>query len=39
MTLEEIFELWEKDSSINPSELGNAALDLAKLHHKYYSLF
>ena len=39
MTLEEIFELWEKDSTINPSELGNAALDLAKLHHKYYSIF
>ena len=39
MTLEEIFEQWEKDSSINPSELGNAALDLAKLHHKYYSIF
>lgn len=39
MTLEEIFELWEKDSGINPSDLGNAALDLAKLHHKYYSIF
>jgi hypothetical protein len=39
MTLNEIFEMWEKDSTINPSELGNAALDLAKLHHKYYSIY
>lgn len=39
MTLNEVFEMWEKDSTINPSELGNAALDLAKLHHKYYSVF
>lgn len=39
MTLDEIFKLWETDSTVNPSELGNAALDLAKLHHKYYSVF
>lgn len=39
MTLDEIFKLWETDSTVNPSELGNAALDLAKLHHKYYSIF
>lgn len=39
MTLNEIFEMWEKDSTTNPSELGNAALNLAKLHHKYYSVF
>ena len=36
MTLDEIFESWGKDSSIDHTELGNAALDLAKLHQKYY---
>lgn len=39
MTLEEIFELWEKDSVVDRVELGNAALRLAKLHHKYYQIF
>ena len=35
MTLDEIFDLWSEDSVINVSELGNAAIDIAKLHHKY----
>lgn len=39
MTLEEIFELWGEDSEVNRAELGNAALDIAKLHHKYYQIF
>lgn len=39
MTLDEIFEEWDKDSTVDPTELGNAALDLAKLHHKYYRMF
>lgn len=38
MTLDEIFGLWSEDSVINVSELGNAAIDIAKLHHKYYSI-
>lgn len=38
MTLDEIFDLWSEDSVINVSELGNAAIDIAKLHHKYYSI-
>jgi hypothetical protein len=29
-------EEWEKDSDIDKTELGDAALKLAKLHHKYY---
>jgi hypothetical protein len=36
MTLEEIFNIWKEDCEINPSELGYAALELAKLHQKYY---
>lgn len=38
MTLDEIFEQWGKDSLVDQAELGNAALELAKLHHKYYRI-
>lgn len=38
MTLEEIFEAWSQDSKINPIELGDAALDIPKLHHKYFRM-
>lgn len=36
MKIEAIMEEWEKDSDIDKTELGDAALKLAKLHHKYY---
>jgi hypothetical protein len=39
MTLDEIFDLWSDDTQIDRTELGNAALELAKLHHKYYRIF
>lgn len=39
MTLDEIFDEWNKDVQIDQTQLGNAALDLAKLHHKYYRMF
>lgn len=38
MKLEEIFELWDGDSKIDRTELGDAALDIPKLHHKYYQI-
>ena len=38
MTLDDIFDLWGEDSEIDRTELGNAALALAKLHHKYYQI-
>lgn len=38
MTLDEIFEEWSGDTQIDHTELGNAALSLAKLHHKYYQI-
>jgi hypothetical protein len=38
MTLEEIFDIWQEDSIVDQTELGNAALALAKLHHKYYRM-
>jgi len=38
MKIEEIFEHWEKDSQIDKTELGDAALNIPKLHHKYFQL-
>lgn len=38
MTLDEIFDNWGSDCKINRSELGDAALDIPKLHHKYYRM-
>lgn len=39
MKLEEIFELWEKDSVIDRTDLGNESLEISKLHFKYYKIF
>lgn len=36
MTLDEIFDEWSKDSQLDKAEIGNAALEIAKLHNKYY---
>lgn len=36
MTLDEIFDEWREDGNINRTEVGNAALDIVKLHQKYY---
>jgi hypothetical protein len=38
MKIEEIFEQWEQDSKIDKTELGDAALDIPKLHHKYFQI-
>lgn len=37
-TIEDIFNAWNEDSIINRVELGNAALDIPKLHNKYYRM-
>ena len=39
MTLEEITELWSSDSKIDQTNISNAAIDIPKLHHKYYTIF
>lgn len=39
MKLDEILDLWESDSSIDRTELGNEALKIPKLHHKYYKIY
>jgi hypothetical protein len=39
MKLEEIFGQWKDDSVIDKTELGDEALKIPKLHHKYYQMF
>jgi hypothetical protein len=39
MNIDEILELWEKDSKIDPADLDEEALKIAKLHHRYYEIF
>jgi hypothetical protein len=39
MKLEDIYEEWKKDSDIDKTELGDEALKIPKLHHKYYQMF
>jgi hypothetical protein len=39
MNIEEILELWEKDSQIDVTELGEEAVKIPKLHSKYYKIF
>lgn len=38
MTLDEIFDLWEKDSKIDVTELGDEAMKISQLHHKYFRI-
>ena len=38
MTLDDIFDSWAQDAKIDRVELGHAALDIPKLHHKYYKM-
>jgi hypothetical protein len=39
MKLENIFELWEKDSIINREDLDNESLNASKLHQKYHKIY
>lgn len=39
MTIDEILETWQKDANIDKTELGEEALKIPKLHHKYYQIF
>lgn len=39
MKLDDIFMLWNVDSNINRSELGDEALLIPKLHAKYYTIY
>ena len=39
MKIEDILEQWKEDSQIDRTELGDAALIIPKLHHKYYQIY
>ena len=39
MQLEKIVELWQEDSEIDRTELGDESLKIPKLHHKYFQIY
>lgn len=39
MTLEEIYDMFEKDAKFDRTELGDESLKIARLHAKYFRLF
>jgi len=39
MKLDAIYEEWKKDSNIDTTELGNEAIKIPKLHHKYFQVY
>lgn len=38
MKLEEILEFWKQDSNVDVVEIGDEAMKIAKLHHKYFQI-
>jgi len=38
MKINEIQDLWKEDSKIDTTEIGEEAIKIAKLHHKYYQI-
>lgn len=39
MKLEAILELWHVDSEVNREDLGEEALKISRLHHKYHQVY
>ena len=39
MNLEQIQEMWQKDSVIDPDNLHDESLKIPQLHSKYYTLY
>ena len=39
MKIEELFAHWKEDSEIDRTELGDEALRIPKIHHKYYQIY
>ena len=39
MNLEQIQEMWDKDSKIDPDNLHDESLKIPQLHSKYYTLY
>lgn len=38
MKIDEILDLWKEDSKVDGAEIGDEAIKIAKLHHKYYQI-
>ena len=38
MKVDDILDLWKEDSNIDKTELGDEAMKVAKLHHKYFQI-
>jgi hypothetical protein len=38
MKVDEILELWKEDANVDNTEIGEEAIKIAKLHHKYYQI-
>lgn len=38
MKIEQIIELWDTDTNIDKTELGDESVKIPKLHHKYYQI-
>lgn len=39
MTIEEIYEMWAKDSEIDQTNVSNESANIPKLHNKYFKLY
>lgn len=39
MNIDEILSLWEIDSKIDPTDLGEEAIKIPSLHHKYFQIY
>ena len=39
MKIDELIEIWTKDSVVDKTELANEAIKIAQLHSKYYNFF
>lgn len=39
MNIDDILNLWQEDVKIDRTELGDEALNIPKLHHKYYEIY
>lgn len=38
MKIDDILKLWEEDCKLDNTEIGDEAVKIAKLHHKYYQI-
>lgn len=39
MTLDQLYEMWEKDGNIDTSNVSNESANIPKLHNKYYQYY